>query len=231
MSDNIDEELNRFLNQNNLTYAEYNEILDNIELSELEIYLSYRNKYNLKIEDYVRLVDKWDKLTNKNDDFTFDLFIQLNKDRSYQSNLKIMNDITELIKSVESSEDQIKGYYEQNNTFKELKTTSTLTKFRKVIDDFMSNGKIPKEEDSFRQTILEDLLKSIKEIMDQKVTINQLSQESVTAIHSAKDLYCIWRFSDKTPKEVLESYKHGISPKSYSIVVSTFKDLIDRYPK
>lgn len=227
----IDIELSKFLNQNKLSKEDYDAILVKIEVKELNIFLELREKYNINIDKYVSLTNKWDKVTNKNDSMTFDLFVQLNKDRSYQSNMKMMNDLTGLIKSVENNEDTIKQHYEQNGTFKMLKTTSTLTKFRKVVSEYLEKGKLPEEEDDFKQNIVVDLLNSVRTIMDKQETINLLSQESVTAIHTAKDLYCIWKFGNKLPKQVIESYKLGISPKSYSIVTTTFKDLVDRYPK
>jgi len=145
-----------------------------------------------------------------------------------------MNNLTKLIKSVESTEDIEKTFFESKGSLKDIESTKTLTKFRKVVNTFMDNGKIPKENDSLRQNILNDLLGSYKTEFEDKSQIALLSsQESNTAYHFAKDLYCNYLFGVKTitSKQVWEEFKWGVPIKSSQIVHSTFLDLVKRYPK
>ena len=231
MSKEENKELIELLKENNLSEEDYNDIISVIDISFLEDYLYYRKHYNLKTEDYNRIKKNYSKITNPPIDFDFELFVKHNKDRSYQSNMFLMNSLTQLINSVESTEDLEKNFFESKSTLKDLESTKTLTKFRKVVNEFITSGKIPEEKDSLRQNILSDLLSSYREILNATNQINLLSQESTSATHVAKDLWVNYFMGSLTDKEVWETFKWGVAPKSSAIVYSTFQDLVKKYPK
>ena len=126
-------EFNKFLAQNSLTNDEYTHILTKIEVQELTDYLDFRALYNVKVEDYSKWKKSFNRIQSKPSFLDLDYYIRCKKDRSYQSNMKMTNDLVKLIKSVDSEEDTIKDNYAENTTFALVKSTDTLTKFRKVV--------------------------------------------------------------------------------------------------
>lgn len=227
---NVEVELNKFLEENKLDLETYNAINKVVDINLLEDYLSYRRIYNLKPEDYKRLRTKYFDITNPPAELDLDLFIRHNKDRSYQSNMFLMNNLTLLIKSIKSSEDLEKTFFEEK-PLDMFESTKSLTKFRKVVKKFMDNGDVPKEQDSFRQNVLSGFLKSYRKELDLTNQVTALSQDSTTATHIAKDLYCTYLFGDLDEKKVWDQFKWGVGVKSSSIVYSGFMDLVKRYPK
>ena len=95
----------------------------------------------------------------------------------------------------------------------------------------MESGEVPKEQDSFRQNVLSGFLESYRKELDLTNQVSALSQDSTTATHTSKDLYCTYLFGDLDEKQVWEQFKWGIGVKSSSIVYSGFMDLVKRYPK
>lgn len=221
-------ELTKFLAQNSLSLEDYNVILTKIAFEELTEYLSFRALYNVKVEDYSKWKKSFNRIQTKPSFLDLDYFIRCKKDRSYQSNMKMTNDLVSLIKSVESEEDYIEGYYTNNPTFALITQTNDLSKFRIVVTKFLEEGKIPKIQDSFKQSSITDLLNALKIDLDKTERIAEMSIESVTALQTAKDLFDLYYFSDKTIAQTIESYKPCIAVKSYGLVIATFKDLANR---
>ena len=225
---NQEVELNKFLAQNSISLEDYNHILTKITIEELTDYLGYKKLYNVKVEDYSKWKKSFNRIQTKPSFLDLDYFIRCKKDRSYQSNIKMTNDLVALIKAEETEEDYIEDYYSDNPTFALITQTNDLTKFRKVVTKFLEEGSIPKLSDSFKMSSFTDMLNAMKKDIDKTERIKDMSIESVTALQTSKDLFNLYYFSDKSVAQTIESYKPCIAVKSYGLVVNTFKDLANR---
>lgn len=97
---NEQKEFETFLAENGITAKDYAEITEVLEIEELEDYLSYRKVYNIKPDDYKRIRSKFNDLTDLPEGFDLDLYIRHQKDRSYQSNMFLMDSLTKVLKNV-----------------------------------------------------------------------------------------------------------------------------------